>query len=230
MYKAGHTITGKISKVEIGGGMGSTFAGALADWVLFLVAEKSFLARYEHALALYARFRDDIVMCAPSVPSAKKLAANLASAASEIFVLETERVSTHSVVILDLEVYWRAPGLLGYRPLVNKTARHVPLSSCSYHPPAVHRAWPIAEMRRLHRCALFWTDSVAFRRRKVARFAECFLNPLVLARCRSWLPDSTDRVTLQQEGGGGDDNCKTCHLYTSPSPRDATLSRMPSSA
>ena len=32
------------------------------------------------------------------------------------------------------------------------------------------------------------------------------------------------------EGGVGGGNANSCLLYTSPSPRDATLSRMPSSA
>ena len=39
-------------------------------------------------------------------------------------------------------------------------------------------------------------------------------------------------LTLSAEivGGGTGDGSGTCLLYTSPSPRDATLSRMPSSA
>ena len=39
--------------------------------------------------------------------------------------------------------------------------------------------------------------------------------------------NSNARLTGQQPGIGG---AMTCLLYTSPSPRDATLSRMPSSA
>ena len=39
-----------------------------------------------------------------------------------------------------------------------------------------------------------------------------------------------DRVTLDFEGNTINDANYTCLLYTSPSPRDATLSRMPSSA
>ena len=38
------------------------------------------------------------------------------------------------------------------------------------------------------------------------------------------------RATLAHDGGDGRLLCTYCLLYTSPSPRDATLSRMPSSA
>ena len=44
--------------------------------------------------------------------------------------------------------------------------------------------------------------------------------------------ESTDQVGTDPVGTdqGGTDPVGTCLLYTSPSPRDATLSRMPSSA
>ena len=48
----------------------------------------------------------------------------------------------------------------------------------------------------------------------------------------SW--DNRDGISINvyrdQQGAGGVDCFATCLLYTSPSPRDATLSRMPSSA
>ena len=37
-------------------------------------------------------------------------------------------------------------------------------------------------------------------------------------------------IAIDESGGTMEDSAETCLLYTSPSPRDATLSRMPSSA
>ena len=54
--------------------------------------------------------------------------------------------------------------------------------------------------------------------------------------CCLWtVPTGVTRVTFELWGAGGNGhglcvNNRCCLLYTSPSPRDATLSRMPSSA
>ena len=50
-----------------------------------------------------------------------------------------------------------------------------------------------------------------------------------------WFPSSVDKehggfITSRDRDGTILDDDKGCLLYTSPSPRDATLSRMPSSA
>ena len=42
--------------------------------------------------------------------------------------------------------------------------------------------------------------------------------------------NNTGRITVRHRGGGVRKRYRICLLYTSPSPRDATLSRMPSSA
>ena len=52
-------------------------------------------------------------------------------------------------------------------------------------------------------------------------------------KCCYWcVPDNVYKVTFEiwSGGGGGPGHTCCCLLYTSPSPRDATLSRMPSSA
>ena len=43
-------------------------------------------------------------------------------------------------------------------------------------------------------------------------------------------PDGNDTITVDDNGGVFSTTLDVCLLYTSPSPRDATLSRMPSSA
>ena len=50
--------------------------------------------------------------------------------------------------------------------------------------------------------------------------ASGFANPVGVYHA----PGNNDRLFIVEQGSGG------CLLYTSPSPRDATLSRMPSSA
>ena len=42
--------------------------------------------------------------------------------------------------------------------------------------------------------------------------------------------DRLPLINFQYQGQSGDPHLSICLLYTSPSPRDATLSRMPSSA
>ena len=42
--------------------------------------------------------------------------------------------------------------------------------------------------------------------------------------------EADEQVTLVAEGGKEVDICRNCLLYTSPSPRDLSTSRMPSSA
>ena len=48
--------------------------------------------------------------------------------------------------------------------------------------------------------------------------------------CQTDIVTDTIQVTLSDQEGSGSAWVLTCLLYTSPSPRDATLSRMPSSA
>ena len=51
--------------------------------------------------------------------------------------------------------------------------------------------------------------------------------------CRLWDKSSSEKLDkdrFRKNLGGLIDTYKDCLLYTSPSPRDATLSRMPSSA
>ena len=56
--------------------------------------------------------------------------------------------------------------------------------------------------------------------------------PIVDAHHHLWTrgDDKYEVEELLSDTGSGHNVVKTCLLYTSPSPRDATLSRMPSSA
>ena len=65
-------------------------------------------------------------------------------------------------------------------------------------------------------------------------FATLFALSLVAAACGSAADTATDVVDEvvdeATDGGEESEEAMDCLLYTSPSPRDATLSRMPSSA
>ena len=94
--------------------------------------------------------------------------------------------------MLDLTFYkgprCRTSAILDHRAFVKPTARHIPLSSLSAHPPAVHRGWPVAEMSRLHRLCSSPFNSVLSRERCINRFRRFFLDPAVISRCSEWSP------------------------------------------
>ena len=74
---------------------------------------------------------------------------------------------------MDFCVYKSDPekaGRLRHRVHVKPSARHVPLSSSSYHPRAIHKAWPVAEMQRMARRSDEWF----------------LLDPAILERCGAW--------------------------------------------
>ena len=78
---------------------------------------------------------------------------------------------------------------MGYRPFVKPTSRHLPLGSDSEHPFFIHRAWPLAEIRRMKCRSLAYRDFLIFRALKISRFEEVFLDSGVTAGCKSWSPD-----------------------------------------
>ena len=53
--------------------------------------------------------------------------------------------------------------------------------------------------------------------------------PLLDKKSKNGGRNNNGRITVRHQGGGHKQHY-SCLLYTSPSPRDATLSRMPSSA
>jgi hypothetical protein len=103
----------------------------------------------------------------------------------------TVGVDAYSLVgVLLLDFFYKSnpsgPGLLKFRPYIKETARHVPLSSDSYHPWAVHKGWPVAEMLRMDRRASERETGRIYQELKLQRFSRYMLDPTVLQACHEW--------------------------------------------
>ena len=89
--------------------------------------------------------------------------------------------------MLDLIVMRSGSGL-SHKPYIKPSARHIPLSPDSSHHPAIHSAWPIAEINRMRARSVKLSDFHHFRYIKVQRFGECFISPAVLEKCMRFTP------------------------------------------
>ena len=78
------------------------------------------------------------------------------------------------------------PGFLSFEPYIKPSARHVPLSSWSYHPEAVHRSWPVAEMVRMTRRSSTGNAGIRWREIKLLKFRRFFLKRCILSACAGW--------------------------------------------
>jgi hypothetical protein len=200
--------THTVYRVQNGCGIGRNYAGALADWLFFAVVEKHLVPQFgSFGVRLYLRFRDDL-LCVLSDLSLSPAYRNAMSELSSVYcVVGLETYSLVGVPFLDLFVFKSVPegdGLLRHRVHVKPTARHIPLSSSSYHPKGVHKSWPIAEMQRMARRCDVLSTSRFFQEQKLARFRWFLLDPAVLETCRVWRArqgSAVARSVVRGEGG-----------------------------
>ena len=125
--------------------------------------------------------------------------------------------------MLDLIVMRSGSGL-SHKPYIKPSARHIPLSPDSSHHPAIHSAWPIAEINRMRARSVKLSDFHHFRYIKVQRFGECFISPAVLEKCMRFTPkinmlnvvSCSDASQSNMVGAISSANCSdpVRHLYT----------------
>ncbi len=77
---------------------------------------------------------------------------------------------------------------------VKPTERHVPLSSGSYHPRAIHKTWPVAEMQSMVRRCDDANTGKAFQQQKLERFKWFLLDPEVLELCKLYKAKADSRT------------------------------------
>ncbi len=179
-----------IYRVQQGCGIGKNYAGALADWLFYLMVEKSLLERScELGLQLYLRFRDDLLTVLVDLSFSPPYRHAITTAASIYCTVGIEQFSLVGVPFLDLMVYKHpsdGPGRLRHCAYIKPTARHVPLASSSYHHPAIHRSWPVAEIQRMARRCDGISSRRNFQQAKLDRFKWFLLDPSVLEACKAW--------------------------------------------
>ena len=206
-----------VYRVQQGCGIGKNYSGALADWLFFRKVERDLLdQREKFGIKLYLRFRDDLLTVLTDLSFSPVYREKIIGLASAYCVVGIDDYSLVGVPFLDFFVFKSNPAGLGrlrHRVFIKKTARHVPLASSSYHPRAVHRSWPVAEVQRMaRRCDDLCTGRL-FQKQKLDRFAWFLLDPEILELCKAWRAKQGSRsAQLALNSGRAQPSRKTCKL------------------
>ena len=91
------------------------------------------------------------------------------------------------VHMLDLTIF-RARSHLRWKFFRKDSARHLPLSTASFHPQAVHRSWPIAEVGRAWRNSMCSKSFVKAMDIMTDRWSACFMPGRTIEKCMAWMP------------------------------------------
>ena len=111
-------------------------------------AEKGFILKPEtinrYSTSMYCRFKDDILIGIGGTADDRRRFVNDFSRVSGHFKFKVESISRDEAVMLDLRLF-RGPryvrlGILEVGMYFKKSLQGVPLSSLSWHYPAVHRS------------------------------------------------------------------------------------------
>eukprot|EP00971_Amphidinium_carterae_P169442 3356922-Amphidinium_carterae.1 len=149
--------------------MGFTASGDIADAVFYTDFEIGLLHNPQvlgFEVTAYARYKDDLFFVMRTgqnlINFSNALAARKASSESPFDIVKCEVNQTH-MQFLDVTVFkgprWRLTGYVDIKPYTKQTAVYIPLSQLSLHPPAIHMAWPKAEIRRAYRHATHTHDA-----------------------------------------------------------------------
>jgi len=191
-------------KVIVGTGMGAKASGTLSDYVFYCLAEENFIGTskaIDPGIITYCRFRDDILAILKSYHTGKLVFDELSNRASRCYVLERESISLVGTSFLDCFIFkpknFEDHGKMSWQPHIKDTARHVPLHCSSNHPKGVHEAWPVTEIRRMHRLSVSKHQFLAFRELKIQRFASFYMPRSILQSCYRWTPKVRSQIAVQ---------------------------------
>lgn len=183
---------GSIYRASKGSGMGMPHSPNVCNLTFWAAVEAPVLDGNwdELGLLLYVRYHDDILAIFKSPWVARAFIEKLRRKASPAYVIEVDCASLTRVEMLDIEVYktcdksgiWR----LEYRPYVKPTACHIPLHASSVHACSIHRAWPLAEIKRMSSRSILDSDFQHHRMMKLERFAWHFMPEPILQACRQY--------------------------------------------
>ena len=82
------------------------------------------------------------------------------------------------------------------------SARHVPLHSSSFHPPHVHRSWPVTEVKRRHDHSCSQAAFLQHKLRYVNKLRHFAFPSRIVQSCEGWAPHSNG--TLQRRASKSD--------------------------
>jgi hypothetical protein len=175
-----------------GSGMGMRHSGSISDAAFFAQCEKRLVLENDSlGVEVYARFKDDIFVSLQNVSYIRAFKEALIGGAAPMYRVELESYSFVGVPFLDLQISKRETGgltFLSWCPYFKPTGRHIPLSSESSHPRSCHRAWPVAEIRRMWSRSSSRQDFLHARAVKLARFQAFFLDESIFRMAESWQP------------------------------------------
>jgi hypothetical protein len=181
--------SGRLFRVLSGTGMGQVHSGALSDIGFWQLVETK-VDRNRFGILEWVRFRDDLLLVVKTREDANNCLVEMNRLAAGCWKIEVESISQFSAKMLDCMIYkgpsFERSGFLDFCPYIKKTARHIPLCSRSNHPPAVHRSWPVSEIRRMKLLSLHRSVFEHFKFAKIARFTRFFMDPVTLRKCELW--------------------------------------------
>ena len=90
--------------------------------------------------------------------------------------------------MLDITIF-KSNGRLRWMFYRKDSARHLPLSTESFHPQAVHWSWPVAEIGRAWKNSQSWKHFIKARNMMTDRWQECYMPAAIVARCKEWRPN-----------------------------------------
>ena len=146
-------------KVLCGAGMGLSCAGDLADLTFHSMVEKSWLllsATWTNFnIVAYFRFRDDGLYILDCDRTKRLEFASLLKRHAGCFKVQFEVASFDSINMLDVEFFrgerWQCTGVLDHKLFRKESSQWTPLLPASFHNPAIHIAWPRAQLQRIRR-------------------------------------------------------------------------------
>jgi hypothetical protein len=184
--------------VQRGSGIGMKHAGAVADACFAILAERPVLGLKEQlGVIKYVRFRDDVFVLLDDIKYTPAFKECFFANSSRFCKVVLESYSLVGATFLDLRIS-KPPsgfGFLQWQPYIKATARHLPLGSDSYHSWTCHRAWPRAEILRMHRRSSSCHLSKRWRQIKIDHFKRHMLHWRVIKDCSDWSPDIRSEIS-----------------------------------
>jgi hypothetical protein len=189
--------------------MGQVMSGDLAGGTLYSLAEEAYadldFIQTSHNIHMYARYRDDICIvysqprgCRKALTFIKKMI----TLSRSIYKVTCDSIA-ESCDFLDVTLYkpdhFMQSGIIAFRPFVEPTAQKVPLASTSLHDPSIHTAWPLAEVKRMHKRSSTYKNFCTARRALARKFAYIFMSPGLVRSIERCCPHTSTAPKSNQD-------------------------------
>jgi hypothetical protein len=144
-----------VYQVQLGAGMGSTYAGDASDLHFFALCEKNFAllpaVQLEFGIEFYGRFKDDGIIILSDARKWPSFWLKFKAFASE-YKMSLDCFSREEAVFSDVRIFkdsrFRDSCKFDYGLHVKPSSVWLPLSPWSSHSQGVHNSWPQSQISR----------------------------------------------------------------------------------